>query len=236
MNFKQMLKKHYLRMVLEGAIKSALWGLAIGFGANFLTALASWIFSFGGIWLAIGVGAGTWLVSGVLLYFFKFKPSIDETAQRMDRLGLEERMITMLELKDDDSYIANIQRENALESIKRVTERKIKLRISRAVICFVVAAAVLGSSMTTVKGLSDSGEIPSFEEIVEDDPYANHIAVTYEADEGGYIEGETNQLVEPGGSTTPVVVVADEANGWIFVGWDDGYSNMERYETKAKGV
>lgn len=233
MNLKQMMKKHYLRLVLEGVIKSTLWGLAVGFGANFLMALLSWIFSFGGIWLSIGVGAGVWLVSGVLLYFFKFKPSIDETAERMDRLGLEERMITMLELKDDKSYIATIQRKNALESIKHVTERKIRLRISRAVICFVVAAAVLGSSMTTVKGLSDSGEIPSFDEIIEDDPYANHIAVTYEADEGGYIDGETNQLVEPGGSTTPVKVVPDEANGWVFAGWDDGLGEIERYETNV---
>ena len=231
MNLKQMLKKHYLRLVTEAIIKSLLTGLAIGFAANFILALLSWIFSFGGIWLAIGVGAGVWIASGVLLYFFKFRPSIRETAERMDRLGLEERMITMLELKEDNSYIAFAQRENAKASIAHIDGRKIKFRISKAVVCCTVVAMVLGSSMTTVKGLTDNGEIPGFDELVEDDPFANYIPVTYTVNEGGYIDGETDQLVEPGGATTPVVAVADD--GWVFVGWDDGYSELERFETNV---
>lgn len=231
MNLKQMLKKHYLRLVLEGVLKSVLVGLAIGFAANFLTALLGWVFSFGGIWLAIGVGAAAWVIGGVLIYFLKFRPTVEETAQRMDRLGLEERMITMLELKQDDSYIATIQREDAKRSISHIDGRKIKIRIPRVAICLAIVAAVLGSSMTTVKGLSDNGEIPSFDEIVEDDPFANYIAVTYVVEEGGYIEGETDQLVEPGASTTPVIAVAED--GWMFVGWDDGYSELERFETNV---
>ena len=234
MNVKEMLKKHYLRLVHEAGVKSALAGLAVGFCANFIAALAAWVFDFGGIWFAIGVGLGAWLAGGVLIYFLKFKPTVNETAERMDRLGLEERMITMLELKDDDSYIATIQRENTRASIARVTDRKIKLRIPKAVICFVVIAAVCGSSMTTVTGLASNDVIPSFQETVgaeEEDPYANYFAVTYMAEEGGYIEGETDQLVEPGGSTTPVVAKADD--GWIFVGWEDGRSDTERYETKV---
>ena len=231
MNLKQMMKKHYLRLILEAVMKSALVGLAIGFGANFLVALLSWIFSFGGIWLAIGIGMGAWLVSGVLFYFLKFKPTLTNTAERMDRLGLEERMITMVELEADQSYIASVQRENAKASLAHIEGRKIKFRIPKAAICFAVIAAVLGSSMTTVKGLSDSGELPSFDEIIEDDPYANYIAVTYAVDDGGYIEGETDQLIEPGSSTTPVIAVADD--GWVFVGWDDGNADLERYETNV---
>ena len=228
MNLKQMMKKHYLRLVLEGVYKSILAGLAIGFAANFLTALAGWVFSYGDMWLAIGVGAGAGVLGGLLMYLLKFKPSLEHTAQRMDRLGLEERMITMLELKKDDSYMAKVQRENAQASIKHIADRKIKMRIPKVIVCLALIAAVCGSSMTTVKALADSGEIPSFDDIVEDDPYANHIAVTYTVDEGGYIEGETEQLVEPGGSTTPVVAVADD--GWVFAGWDDGYTGIERSE------
>ena len=220
-----------MRLVLEGVFKSLLAGLAIGFAANFLTALLGWVFSFGGIGLAIGIGAAAWVIGGVLMYLLKFRPTISDTAQRMDRLGLEERMITMLELKQDDSYIASVQRENAKASISLIEGRKIKIRIPKVVVCLAIVAAVLGSTMTTVKGLSDSGEIPSFDEIIEDDPYANHIAVTYAVDEGGYIDGETDQLVEPGSSTTPVIAVAED--GWVFVGWDDGYSDLERFETNV---
>lgn len=231
MNLKQMMKRHYLRLVLEGVYKSLLWGLAIGFTANFLTALSGWIFSFGNIWIAIGIGAAAWLISGALLYFLKFKPSVEDTARRMDRLGLEERMVTMLELEQDNSYIATVQRENTRESIAHIEGRKIKIRIPKIAVCLVIISAVFGSSMTTVKGLADSGDIPTFDDIVEDDPYANYIPVTYTVDDGGYIEGETDQLVEPGGSTTPVIAVAED--GWVFVGWDDGYSDLERYETNV---
>lgn len=230
MNAKQMFQKHYLRLCLEAAIKAVLAGLAVGCGANFLAALAAWIFDFGGVWFAIGVGGGVWLISG-LLFFLRYKPTVAETAQRMDRLGLEERMITMLELEGDDSYIATVQRENARASIARVQGRKIRLRVSKLAIWLAVVSLVLGSSMTTITGLAESEKIPGFDEIVEDDPYANHIAVTYTVEEGGWIEGEADQLVEPGGSTTPVVAMAED--GWIFEGWDDGHADPERYETEV---
>ncbi len=231
MNVKQLFRKHYSRLILEAVIKSVLVGLAVGCGANFLAALAAWIFDFGGVWLAIGVGGGVWLISGLLFFFLKYKPSVAETAERMDRLGLEERMITMLELQGDDSYIASVQRENARASIARVANRKIRLRVSKVAIVLAAVALVLGSSMTTIKGLSDSGDLPNFNEIVEDDPYANYIPVTYMVEEGGWIEGESDQLVEPGGSTTPVVAIAED--GWIFEGWDDGFANPERFETEV---
>ena len=150
MNAKQMFKKHYSRLVLEAVIKSVLAGLAIGCGANFFAALASWILGFESVWLAIGVGVGVWLVSGLLFYFLKYRPSLSETAQRMDRLGLQERMITMLELDGDDSYIAIAQRENARASIARIEKRKIRIRVSKLVACLAVVALVLGSTMTTV--------------------------------------------------------------------------------------
>jgi hypothetical protein len=231
MNVKQLFRKHYSRLVLEAVIKSVLAGLAMGCGANFLAALAAWIFDFGGVWLVIGVGGGVWLISSLLFFFLKYKPSVSETAERMDRLGLSERMITMLELQGDDSYIASVQRENARASIARVANRKIRLRVSKVAIVLAAVALVLGSSMTTIKGLSDSGEIPNFNEIVEDDPYANYIPVTYMVEEGGWIEGESDQLVEPGGSTTSVIAMAED--GWVFEGWDDGYAGQERSESNV---
>ncbi len=230
-NAKQMFKKHYSRLLLEAVIKSALVGLAIGCAANFLAALAAWIFDFGGIWFAIGIGGGAWLIGGVLFFFLKYKPSVAETAKRVDRLGLEERMITMLELEGDDSYIATAQRENAKASIALVADRKIKLRVPKIIICLAAISFILGVSMTTVTGLADSNVIPDFDEIVEEDPYANYIPVTYMVEEGGWIEGESDQLVEPGGSTTPVVAVAED--GWVFEGWDDGYADLERQETNV---
>ena len=232
MNLKQMMKKYYSRLVLEGVLKSALSGVAIGFAANFLTALLGWVFSFGNVWLAIGIGVLVGIIGGLLMYFLKFKPSYEETAQRMDRLGLEERMVTMLELQHDNSYLAGIQRANTKASISKIEGRKIKIRVPTVVIVLAIVGFVLGAPMTTAKGLADRDIlVPSFDELIEDDPFADYITVFYTVDEGGYIEGETDQLVEPGGSTTPVIAVPDD--GWVFAGWDDGYGELERYETNV---
>ncbi len=228
MNGKQLFKKHYSRLVLEGILRSALGGLTVGFVASFVAAFIAWMLDFGGIWFAIGIGAGIALVSGILMYFLKFKPNDVDAARRIDRLGLQERMVTMLELKEDNSYIAALQRENAKVSLDKVADRKIKLRISRLSIIALTVAFVLSASMITVVGLANENIIPSGGELIPDDPMATYIPITYLADEGGEIEGETDQLVAPGGSTETVIAVAED--GWMFVGWDDGNENPDRFE------
>ncbi len=226
-------QKHHSRLVVEGIIKSVLGGAMIGFFANFLAALAAWFFDFGGIWFAIGVGLAIGACGGVLLYFLKYRPGEQEVARRVDRFGLEERMITMLELEQDDSYIASLQRENAKESLKEVENRKLKFRFPTSVIVLAAIAFVIGTAMTTVTGLAGSEVIPSGEELfTPEDPLIDHISVTYEAGEGGFIEGEIMQLLLAGENTTPVVAVADE--GWMFVGWDDGNENPERSESDVQ--
>ena len=117
MNLKQLFKKHYLRLVFEGILRSTLAGLAIGLAANAIVGVITWFFNLGGVWLPILSGLGVALVGAVLLYFLKYRPSTVEVARRMDALGLEERTITMLELKDEESYIARLQRSNAIEQI-----------------------------------------------------------------------------------------------------------------------
>ncbi len=226
----QQFKRHYSRLVLEAVIKSVLFGLLIGFAADFVAAVFAWVFAFGGIWFPISVGAGVAALSGVLLYFVRFKPDVKETARRVDRLGLEERMITMLELEGDDSYIATLQRENAKAHLSDVEGRKFKLRFSKALMILTAVAMVLGSSMTTVVALAENNVIPSGPDIINpDDPFESFISVSYVADEGGIIEGETDQLIAPGADAEPVIAEAED--GWVFVGWDDGLENPARLDT-----
>ncbi len=220
-------EKHYPRVVLESILKSSLIGLSFGFCANFIVALASWIFDFGGTWIAVGVFIGVSAVSGILLYFLKFRPDVSDVARRVDRLGLEERMITMLELQDDDSYIAALQRENAKQHLGAVEGRRIKLRISRALIVFTIVAALLGSSMTTVAALAQSGIIPSGGDIINPpDPMEQYVSVSYIVEEGGEVVGVADQLLLPGEDATTVVAIAED--GWAFVRWDDGVETPDR--------
>ncbi len=220
-------------MIAEAVIKSAFCGLLIGFSANFLAALAAWIFDFEGIWIAIGIGAGIALISGVIFYFAKFRPTTQSIARRIDRLGLEERVVTMLELEHDESYIAMLQRENAKEHLSDVANKKIRMRFSKLLIAMTLVAAVVASGMTTIAGLAEEDVIPNFNEIINpEDPLANYIAVSYVVEEGGEIQGVADQLLLPGEDTTPVVAVAED--GWVFVGWDDGYEQPERSEKNVQ--
>lgn len=221
--------KHHTRLVKEGVIKSALYGLAIGFSIAFLLALAAWFFDFAGIWLPICAGLGAAALSAVPFYFLAFRPKPEDIARRVDRLGLEERLITMMELQSDDSYIAKLQRENAREHLRDVENRKLKIRLPRLVTALTLVAFFFSASMTTVLGLSANDIIPPGSDLVNpDDPMANYIAVSYVVEEGGEILGEADQLIAPGEDGTPVVAIAED--GWMFVGWDDGNENPERQE------
>ncbi len=238
MDLKKLCSKHYHRLVLEGILHSLLVGLAVGFAANTLAALVFWVFDLGGILIPLLIGVGVSALTGVLMYCIKFRPTPLATAMRIDRLGLEERTVTMYELREQNSYIATLQRENAKRHIESVKDKKIRIRIPRAVTCLAVAAVLVGSCMTTVVGLAYSDIIPAGPDIIAPDPMENFVSVTYEASEGGWIVYETEDgvdtldqvdfLIAPGSSTTSVVAEAEE--GWVFIGWDDGYEHAGRQE------
>ena len=143
----ELFKKHYLRLCLEAGLRSALWGLALGFAVTFVLSALEWLFAFGAFWLSIVVFFGISAIAGALLYVFKYRPTDIDVARRLDRLGLDERMITMLEYKDDDSYIATLQRENAKAHFESVENRKLKLRISSVLIAIAICTTLLGSAM-----------------------------------------------------------------------------------------
>lgn len=52
------------------------------------------------------------------------------------------------------------------------------------------------------------------------------VLVTYTVDGGGTIYTNDSQLIKRGSDTESVTAVADD--GWVFIGWDDGYENPTR--------
>lgn len=226
---KSFFQKHHKRLATEATLRAALWGLLIGSCASFLAAAAAWYFEFGGILFTVAVGLGLGLVTAVVLYFAKFKPSVEELAYRVDRLGLEERMVTMLQMQQDDSVMARLQRENAQQHLSDVEDKKLRMRLPKIVTTLAVVALVMAVGMNTVVALAESNILPPGSEVLNpEDPMAQYLEITYMAGEGGEIEGETNQLLLPGEDALPVVAIPED--GWIFVGWDDGAKNPERQD------
>lgn len=223
MDNKQLFQKHYNRLRVEGIIKALVFGLIIGFAVDFVIAFITWFTpEFNGLWLALCVFVAVTAGSTVLLYFKKFKPTTKQVAARIDRLGLEERMITMAELENDESYIAMLQREDAKAKLSSVDSKRIRFKVSAVAIVAVAILAVSGISMTTVTALSADGKIASGKEIIRDitaDP-DKFYEVSYLIEGEGYIEGDPEQVVKEGESSTPVLAVAED--GWAFAYWDDG--------------
>ena len=223
MEVRNQFEKQYRRLFTEAVLRSLVLGLVFGFGLAFLCAMALWIFDVNGWWMSfIGLAVGT-LVAAAILYFKKYHPTLVDSARRIDRLGLQERLITMVEYQNDDSFMAAYQREDAMQKLREVDPASIKLKVSISVIVALIISGILGTGMITVAGLSEAGLLPNFDDFVETVTPAQREVwheVTYIIEDGGYIEGEADQLVLDGKDAESVVAVADE--GYVFVGWDDG--------------
>lgn len=222
-------KQYYKRLAKEGIMKSLLCGLIVGFSALFLSATVFWIVGVKQVWIVAIVFAVAVGIATPLFYYKRFKPTTKKIAERVDALGLEERILTMTELEGDTSYIAMRQREDALNALKTVHAGLVPLAISTSLIIATIVSGGGGALMTTISVLAANNVIKSGLEIVNPsvDETAKDFEVLYEIEEGeGEIVGDAFQLVTEGEDAMPVMAVPED--GWAFVEWSDGSEDPYR--------
>ncbi len=222
------------KLTFEAILRSALCGIAIGFGLGLLLGLIFWLVGVDLFWILIVATIAVAAASGVLFYLFRFRPNDLSNARRLDSLGLEERLITMVELDGQDSFMAKIQREDAKISLSRIDKKQLKIKISRRIIALAASAFVLGTGIVTVNVLAHYGFIRFGSEIIEEiieDEFTEYVTVEYEADDGGTIDGDDVQDIVKGTSTTTVTAIADE--GYMFKEWSDGVVTPTRFDQKV---
>ena len=246
MNDKQHFEKHYSKLRLEALILSLIFGSIFGFFAGFVAAFSTWFpKDLNGMWISLATIFGVTAICTTIYYFKKFRPTAMRNAQRIDRLGLEERLITMVEYETDNSFVAAIQREDAKQKLAEVSPANIRIRLPKTkTMVTLIISFVLCAAMTTVTTLSDFGIIKSGLEFLEDlveqatgEEQIKYISVTYDVEGGGSIDGESDQLLplldpDKGASSEMIVAVADD--GWEFVEWDDGYKKPARSDKGLK--
>ena len=223
------------RLTTEGLLKALLIVLAISFSIVFVVAAVAWYTESNVLWLCIGIVAAIALIGIPVIYFAFYRPTIQSNARRIDRLGLEERMVTMVELENDDSILSRLQREDAQKRLAEADEKQMKICVSRGLIVSASVATILGIAMATLSTLAAMGFIMSGAELMDPlipDPPVQYVYIEYVVDEGGYIEGEEYQEIVLGESGTEVMAVAEE--GWIFEGWTDGDGNPVRLDKKVE--
>lgn len=230
-----MFSKLDFKLFIEAILRSSLWGVALGALAAFITATVCWFLDEPLLWVAIVSFFVFGAISGTVVYFLKFRPSVAANAKRLDRLGLDERAITMVELADDDSFIAKKQREDALEKIAMLEPKDISIRVSALVITLCCVFMLLFVGMSTVEGLSSAGYLPSGSELWEQyfptKPLPKYKLV-YEASKGGTLMGETEQIVEQGHSGELVIALPNE--GYMFLCWSDGSDTPYRIDKDVR--
>lgn len=238
-NSEKTFKKYYSRIAFEGIVKSFFLALVLGFGIAFVFSLVSWFFGYdAGLFLSIGLAVGITIIGTIIIYFAKFRPTTKDIARRVDRLGLEERLITMVEFEKDESYIAMRQREDAKRCMDEVNAERIKLALSRGVVILAIVAVLMGSGMTVAVGLAKEGIIPSGEELItgQDPAQKDMVTISYLIEEGGEIVGDgpqvEEQILEKGQDAYPVTAVA--MDGWVFDGWSDGQTNPTRQDLNVQ--
>jgi hypothetical protein len=147
---KELLKKHHRKLTLEAVVKSLIVGFSAGLFICLVIAVISFFVHYNCLWLCLGVGVGGSLAIAAGLYFLFFRVDIKEAARRVDASGLDERIITMLEFENDDSFIADLQRKNATEILSTVTKKAVKFSLSRVAIIALCGVAVIAAPMIAV--------------------------------------------------------------------------------------
>lgn len=230
----RLFKKYRARIVHEGILKASLCGSSIGCAMLSVCALVSWLVGFKpGLFIALGLFVVVCAVSIPLFYHFCFRPTDKSIAARMDALGLEERVITMVELEGDDSFIAQKQREDTKHVLGRVNSGLVKMAVSVSMIVLAVIAGTVALSFTAVDSLYYAGIIPGGEELWYGEPSFGEYQVTYSVKtaESGFVvfwtddwekeEKVTEAITVSEGEDAPAVLAVPEPD-YVFVGWSDG--------------
>lgn len=216
---KKLFEKYYARLAKEGFFKALLAGLIVGFSVLTAVSAVFWLTGFAHAWIGLIVFAVVTAGFTPLFYYKKFRPSQKEIAMRVDELGLEERLLTMTQLKGDTSYIATRQRADAKRAIGFVNAKLLKFAVSIPLVIATSCLVPIGTGATVMAMLAADGTVSSGKDIIKEatlpDPKFWEVEFVEEGD--GMIEGEIFQMVEDGKQITEVVAVPEE--GWYLAGW-----------------
>lgn len=238
MNTKNVFDKYRAKLAREGWFTSIVCALAFGFLATFVSAFVFWMVEIPLLWLCVVIGVVVTAAIAPIFYFKKFRPNEQEIARRLDRLGFDERMITMNEFEKDESYIAQIQREDAAQTLLKGEKegKKIKFQLAggkrsaRKIAFATGASGFVGIAMSVVLGLTIMGTLPGGKTLVYGEELPVQYMVSYMEGDGYVIVGVADQVVEAGESTSEVTVVCED--GWAFVQWVNA-SDQDANDTEA---
>ncbi|MDR0426870.1 MAG: hypothetical protein LBH24_06865 [Clostridiales bacterium] len=239
---ENMLRQYRKKLIIEAGIKACILGLAGGLLVGGIIALVSYLthFIYGFIVafsaLAV-VAAGT----APLLYKRFFRVNTQEVAARVDRIGLEERVITAAEFAGSERFIIRKLKADTAEKLQTVTPKAMKFKFPKKLFFLlgaVFAASAVALAFATVQG----AQAIHWKRYGLDTPagfrYETNTAVTWTPVEGagaGYhirIEDEQGAAItEADVSTEKADVSALEPGAYSIVAYAKNSGNRIQSET-----
>ena len=191
------LEKYYKRLQKEAIIKSLIFGLIICFSVILILSIVFFAFQTKQILISIIIGFVSLIISSVLIYNYKYKPDLKQIAKRVDEMGLEERVITMVEFKDENGFIYKKQRENTEYELGKINDKDFKLKFSKPSFFVLGVVIVLGLSSFALPKLENSNSsFGSLPPITSEPPVTSEIIPDQELDEDKIIAELLEKLRE----------------------------------------
>lgn len=143
--YKKKIRKFRQRLNTEAGIRAGTIGLAAGLAVMAVVLLYGRLRYQSILTKEAGViGAALFLAVTLVCYFAWLRPKKKEVLARIDALGLKERIITMEELKQEDTVIARWQRKDATEHLNRLDTASMDIRLYiKPFICSLVLAVAV---------------------------------------------------------------------------------------------
>lgn len=224
--------KRFVVRLRQGAIKKSIVAAAIiAFSLLAVCVGIGWYLGFQNIWVYPILFVSAVITTAPLFYFFKYRKKGREVAAAIDQLGLEERLLTMESLKSENTYIAKRQREDTIQALKTVNEKRLSLTLSTALLVCLAIALPFGAGAATVSALAAGGVLPYGNEVAAGIP--QKYTIQYSATEGGILLGSTAQYIAQGETGAYIIAIPDE--GYIFLKWNDDFADTARRDTPADG-
>lgn len=171
---EELLKDYKSKLRGEALVRSLIIGFAGGFLLSIPVSVISFITAYNTLWIALVVICVATAGLTALSYFGYYRTDVKKTAARVDGIGLEERVITMVEYAGRDDVLSQKQRADTQRALQYVEPKQIKMSFSGRTVAALVIVALLAvclmvaSTVNVVRANTPPEDsIPPVEQVVE---------------------------------------------------------------------
>jgi len=147
MSLQKLFSRFKQKLLFETALKSLLFAVMTSALTVFAVSLVYHIMLKETALMTTAIAGGGVFLLSFIIFFAVTYPTKKKVARRIDSAGLQERASTMLELKNDKSEIAALQRKDAADKIGSLSAENVKFNFRKKEFILCVVSVCLAAVM-----------------------------------------------------------------------------------------